>query len=86
MTAATSTCERPRLRRGAPGTPHAWTYANVALLRPALVAALPPGQRAPLGPLLFEAAAADRLAGRELAGPWHNLGTPAQLAALNDER
>jgi MurNAc alpha-1-phosphate uridylyltransferase len=72
-----------RLRRGAPGTPHAWTYANVALLRPALVEALPIGQRAPLGPLLFEAAAADRLAGRELTAPWHNLGTPAQLAALN---
>jgi MurNAc alpha-1-phosphate uridylyltransferase len=72
-----------RLSRGAPGTHHAWTYANVALLRPALVAALPIGQRVPLGPLLFEAAAAERLAGRELAGPWHNLGTPAQLAALN---
>ncbi len=72
-----------RLHRAAPGTPHAWTYANVALLRPALVAALPVGQRAPLGPLLFAAAAAGRLAGRELAGPWHNLGTPAQLAALN---
>ena len=69
-----------RLRRGAP---HAWTYANVALLRPALVAALPPGRPAPLGPLLFEAAAADRLAGRALDGPWHNLGTPAQLAALD---
>jgi MurNAc alpha-1-phosphate uridylyltransferase len=73
-----------RLSRAATGTPHAWTYANVALLRPALVAGLPFGQRAPLGPLLFEAAAADRLAGRPLTGPWHNLGTPAQLAALND--
>jgi MurNAc alpha-1-phosphate uridylyltransferase len=72
-----------RVRRSAPGTPHGWTYANVALLRPALVAALPAGQRAPLGPLLFEAAAADRLAGRALTVPWHNLGTPAQLAALN---
>ncbi|HMO49428.1 MAG TPA: nucleotidyltransferase family protein [Rubrivivax sp.] len=69
-----------RLRRG---DPRRWTYANVALLRPALVAALPPGQRAALGPLLFEAAAADRLAGRVLQGEWHNLGTPAQLAALN---
>ena len=68
-----------RLRRGAP---HAWTYANVALLRPALVSALPLGQPAPLGPLLFEAAATDRLAGRVLGGEWHNLGTPAQLAAL----
>jgi MurNAc alpha-1-phosphate uridylyltransferase len=72
-----------RVRRGAAGSPHAWTYANVALLRPALVAALPIGQRAALGPLLFEAAAADRLAGLALRGPWHNLGTPAQLDALN---
>lgn len=70
-----------RLRRGAP---QAWTYANVALLKPALVQALPLGRRAPLGPLLFEAAAADRLAGRVLEGPWHNVGTPQQLAALND--
>ena len=51
------------------GAPHAWT--------------LPLGQPAPLGPLLFDAAAADRLAGRVLEGEWHNLGTPAQLAALN---
>lgn len=72
--------EGERLRRGAP---HPWTYANVALLRPALVASLPLGQRAPLGPLLFDAAAADRLAGRVLDMPWHNVGTPAQLAALN---
>jgi MurNAc alpha-1-phosphate uridylyltransferase len=72
-----------RLCRAAPGAPHTWTYANVALLRPALLAHLPVGQRAPLGPLLFDAAAADRLAGRALTGPWHNLGTPAQLAALN---
>ena len=69
-----------RLRRG---DPRPWTYANLALLRPALLAGLPLGQRAALGPLLFEAAAADRLAGRVLHGAWHNLGTPAQLAALN---
>jgi MurNAc alpha-1-phosphate uridylyltransferase len=75
--------EGQRLRRGATGTAHAWTYANVALLRPALVASLPFGERAALGPLLFAAAADDRLAGRVLDGPWHNLGTPAQLAALN---
>ena len=78
--------EGRRLRRGAAGATHAWTYANVALLRPALVAGLGYGQPAPLGPLLFEAAAADRLAGRELALAWHNLGTPAQLAALNAPR
>jgi MurNAc alpha-1-phosphate uridylyltransferase len=70
-----------RLRRGAA---QPWTYANVALLRPALVATLPVGQPAALGPLLFEAAAADRLAGRVLEGPWHNVGTPQQLTALGD--
>jgi len=75
-----------RLRRRATGAPHAFTYANVALLRPGLVAALPVGQRAPLGPLLFEAAAADRLAGRVLDGPWHNIGTPAQLAVADAAR
>lgn len=68
-----------RLRRGAP---HAWTYANVALLRAELVAHLPLGQPAALGPLLFDAARDDRLAGRVLDGEWHNLGTPEQLAAL----
>jgi MurNAc alpha-1-phosphate uridylyltransferase len=41
------------------------------------------GQRAALGPRLFDAAAARRLGGELLAGPWHNVGTPAQLAALN---
>ncbi len=70
--------EGTRLRRSAP---QAWTYANVALLRPELVSGLQVGQRAALGPLLFEAAAANRLAGRVLDGPWHNLGTLAQLAA-----
>jgi MurNAc alpha-1-phosphate uridylyltransferase len=72
-----------RLRRGAADAPHAFTYANVALLRPSLVAALPLGQPAPLGPLLFEAAACDRLAGRVLDGAWHNIGTPAQLATAD---
>jgi MurNAc alpha-1-phosphate uridylyltransferase len=74
-----------RLRRSAPQAPNSWTYANVALLRPALVSALPLGQPAPLGPLLFDAAAADRLAGRVLSGSWHNLGTPAQLKALQTD-
>ncbi len=71
-----------RLGRAAPGTAMPWTYANIALLRPGIVASVQPGQRAALGPLLFSAAQAGRLGGRVLAGEWHNLGTPAQLAAL----
>ena len=71
-----------RLTRDAAGAVQPWTYANIALLRPALVEAVACGQRAALGPLLFGAAQDGRLAGRVLAGAWHNLGTPEQLAAL----
>lgn len=60
-----------------------WTYANLALCRAALVAGIAPGTRAPLGPLLFRAADAGRLSAQAWAGAWHNVGTPAQLAALN---
>ncbi len=59
-----------------------WTYANLALLKPALVAGLGAGTRAALGPKLFEAAAAGRLGGSAWAGEWHNVGTPDQYAAL----
>ena len=59
---------QPRRRAAWPGRararPHAWTYANVALLRAGAGGArCRSGQRAALGPLLFDAAAADR-AGR----------------------
>jgi MurNAc alpha-1-phosphate uridylyltransferase len=61
----------------------AWTYANLALLRPGLVAGVAAGQRAALGPCLFEAARTGRLSGEVWAGPWHNIGTPEQLALAN---
>jgi N-acetyl-alpha-D-muramate 1-phosphate uridylyltransferase len=70
-----------RLRRE-PAPQRRWTYANIALCRPALVASVTPGTHAALGPLLFEAAAADRLSGGAFEGEWHNIGTPEQLAAL----
>ena len=72
---------RGRLRRE-PVDERRWTYANIALCRAALVEGVAPGTRAALGPLLFGAAAADRLSGEALCGEWHNIGTPAQLAAL----
>ncbi len=68
-----------RLSRGGD---RAFTYANVALLRPGMVAGVQPGTRAALGPLLFDAADAGRLGGEVLHGEWHNVGTPAQLATL----
>ncbi len=60
----------------------AWTYANLALFKPAIVAGLAPGTRAALGPRLFEAAAHRQLTGDVWRGAWHNVGTPAQLQAL----
>ena len=67
------------------GTEQPWTYANLALLKPALVAGVAAGARAPLGPCLFKAAAEGRLQGQAWAGEWHNVGTPAQLAALSGD-
>ena len=72
-----------RVRRPADGQPRPLTYANLALVRQALVAGVTTGERAALGPLLFASASAGRLGGEPLAGAWHNLGTTAQLAALN---
>jgi len=60
----------------------ALTYANFALMRPAIVQGLAPGQRAPLGPLLQAAADAQRLAGLRWNGAWENVGTPEQWRAL----
>ena len=60
-----------------------FTYANYALVRRRLVQPIAPGQHAPLGPLLFEAAARGTLGGEVLGHEWHNLGTPQQLVALN---
>jgi N-acetyl-alpha-D-muramate 1-phosphate uridylyltransferase len=59
-----------------------WTYANLALFRPAIVRGLAPGIRAPLGQRLFDAAAAGQLGGQVWAGEWHNIGTAAQWQAL----
>ncbi len=70
-----------RLTRGR--TDRGWTYANLALCRPALVAGIVPGTRAALGPLLFDAARAGRVSGEALSGAWHNVGTPEQLDAMN---
>ncbi len=72
-----------RVQRPAPGQPRPLTYANLALVRQDLVAGIGAGQHAPLGPCLFASAAAGRLGGELLPGAWHNVGTPAQLAAVD---
>ena len=60
-----------------------WTYANLALCRTALVAGVVPGTRAALGPLLHAGMRARRVTAEVYRGEWENVGTPAQLAALN---
>jgi N-acetyl-alpha-D-muramate 1-phosphate uridylyltransferase len=60
-----------------------WTYANLALGRAALVEGIAPGTKAALAPLLFDGMRRRRITAEIYAGPWENVGTPAQLAALN---
>ncbi|MBC7603308.1 MAG: nucleotidyltransferase family protein [Ramlibacter sp.] len=60
-----------------------WTYANLALMRTALFAHIPAGQRVALGPLLFERMRDRRISVEPWRGEWHNLGTPQQLESLS---
>lgn len=60
-----------------------WTYANIALCRASLFRSIAPGTRAALGPLLYAAMRERQVTAEVHAGPWENVGTPAQLAALN---
>lgn len=60
-----------------------WTYANLALCRAALVGGVVPGTRAALGPLLFEGMRRGAISAEVYRGVWENVGTPAQLEALN---
>jgi N-acetyl-alpha-D-muramate 1-phosphate uridylyltransferase len=59
-----------------------YTYAGIAVMSPALVAGVKPGEKAPLAPLL-RAAAERRLASGELyRGVWQDVGTRERLAEL----
>ncbi len=60
-----------------------WTYSNLALCRADLCRAVPVGDKAALGPLLFAAMRERRISAEVYAGAWENVGTPEQLAALN---
>ncbi|MEM9056078.1 MAG: mannose-1-phosphate guanylyltransferase, partial [Pseudomonadota bacterium] len=60
------------------------TFAGIGVYRPAFFEGRQP-TRFPLGPLLFEAAAADRLGGVHHTGRWTDAGTPERLATLDGE-
>jgi N-acetyl-alpha-D-muramate 1-phosphate uridylyltransferase len=59
-----------------------YTYSGVAIMSPALVAGVPKGAKAPLGPLLHRAAAARKLSGELYEGLWTDVGTVERLQEL----
>ena len=61
------------------------TFSGIGVYRPALFATIARGTRAPLAPLLREAAARGRVTGELFRGRWLDIGTPDRLAALDAE-
>ncbi len=59
-----------------------FTFANIGMYHPALFADCLPG-RFRLGDLLIKASAHEKITGEYYRGIWHNVGTPADLQALN---
>ena len=59
-----------------------YTYAGVAVMAPALVRPVTPGEKAPLAPLLYDAAARGLLGGELYEGLWQDVGTVERLAEL----
>jgi MurNAc alpha-1-phosphate uridylyltransferase len=59
-----------------------YTYAGVAVMAPALVAPVQRGEKAPLAPFLYDAAARGRLGGELYEGSWQDVGTLERLAEL----
>jgi MurNAc alpha-1-phosphate uridylyltransferase len=61
-----------------------YTYANIGVLRPEFFAGCQPG-RFPLAPLMFDWIRKGRVSGELYRGGWHNVGTPQQLAQIDQE-
>jgi MurNAc alpha-1-phosphate uridylyltransferase len=64
-------------------TPQRMTWASLGLYRAALFDGIAPGTVAPLLPQLLQGMAQRRVTAQAYTGRWDNVGTPAQLAALN---
>ena len=64
------------------GTPK-WTFGNIGVYRMEMFDGIAPGTHAKLGPLIRDYAARGQVGGEVYQGPWHNVGTVEQLAALN---
>ena len=59
-----------------------YTYAGIAVMHPGLVAPVKPGEKAPLAPLLYDAAARGLIGGELYEGLWQDVGTLERLAEL----
>jgi MurNAc alpha-1-phosphate uridylyltransferase len=60
------------------------TFGNIALYHTALFAELPRGEKLKMLPLYHAWIRSGIASGERYDGPWFNVGTPAELAALND--
>lgn len=60
-----------------------FTYANIAVFHPALFGEVRPGTHLRLFPWAYRFVDEGRVSGEHFRGEWDNLGTPAQLEALD---
>ncbi|MFH1816786.1 MAG: N-acetylmuramate alpha-1-phosphate uridylyltransferase MurU [Pseudomonadota bacterium] len=72
---------------GSPLTTHPspLTFSGIGAYHRALFAHTMAGEKAPLAPLLRQAIDAGRASGEHYSGQWVDVGTPARLAALDEE-
>ncbi len=59
------------------------TYGNIGVFHPALFRGVAPGTWLKLFPWMYRFVDAGRVSGERYAGPWDNIGTAEQLAALD---
>lgn len=72
-----------RLINDAPATAARLTYANIGVFDPRLFSAVGAGERAPLAPLLRQAAQIGKAGAERYAGRWVDVGTPQRLSELD---
>lgn len=65
--------------------PYRLTFSGIGVYDRALFAPIAAGEKAPLAPLLRLAIDTGRVSGEHYAGRWEDVGTPARLAALDEE-
>jgi MurNAc alpha-1-phosphate uridylyltransferase len=59
------------------------TFSGVGVYLPRLFLDVVPGSRAKLAPLLIQAIAAGKIAGKHYRGVWMDIGTPERLRQLD---